>query len=62
MYGQHDLGSLIRQRNEEALQEARTRYLAKQAQSNRRPRSSWPRINPAWGTVLSLLRGADLSE
>jgi hypothetical protein len=61
MYGQHDLGSLIRQRNQEALQEAHTRRLAKQARTDGRPRGL-QRVGLAWGSALEpLLRGARLT-
>jgi hypothetical protein len=61
MYAQHGFRSLIKQRHEEALQEAQTRRLAKQARANRRPRFGWASANLTWGCVLSLLRGTGLS-
>jgi hypothetical protein len=55
MYGPLEHKSLIDQRHEEALQEAQTRRLAKQAHANRRPHSRWANANLFWGSVLSLL-------
>jgi hypothetical protein len=57
MYGQYELKSLIDQRHEGALREARTRRLAKQARANRTLHSGWASATLGWASVLSLLRG-----
>jgi len=58
----YDLDSWSKRRREEMLWEAQTRRLAKQAQANHRAlRSGRASVNLAWGSALSLLRGAGLS-
>jgi hypothetical protein len=62
MYSQYDLKSLIDQRHQEALREAQTRRLARQARPDGRPRGL-QRVDLAWRSVLApLLRGARLAE
>jgi hypothetical protein len=54
---------LIRQRNEEMLQEVQTLRLEERLWANRRTRSERSRTNNlSWRRVLSLLSGAGLSE
>ena len=61
MYGQHDLGSLVHQRNEEALQDAHTRRLAKQARAATSARGLRG-VGLAWRSALEpLLRGVRLT-
>jgi hypothetical protein len=62
MYGPLELKFLVEQRHAEALQEAQTWRLAKQAQVNRRPCSERARVDWTWGSVVSQLCGAGLSE
>jgi hypothetical protein len=62
MHSYYELDSWSKQRREEALREAQTRRLAKQARANRRPRSGGSSIKLTWGSVLSLLSGARLPE
>jgi hypothetical protein len=54
---------LISQRNEEMLREVQTLRLEERLWANRRPSSQRSRTNNViWRSVLSLLRGAGLSQ
>jgi hypothetical protein len=63
MHCYYDLYSWSKERRKEALREAQTRRLAKKVRANRRAlRSGRASFDSTWGSVLSLLRRAALSE